>query len=641
MKQKIVLSLFTGIIILLCFSFRNEQRSGVYEAAYQQQLTQLNQSLQDLLQTVQQNDITTEAGTAAIRSRIQTARDRMKGMDFWMRYLEPIAYKQLNGPLPVEWETEVFEKFEKPYKREGAGLTLAYLYLEEPDATKDSLQSLIKLAVQAMPVYAADSITSQLETHHHFYLCNRLYLLNLASIYTTGFECPDATQIVPELRHMMAGMYRTYELFNESFPATPLTTEYLELYRKGVAFADAQPADFETFDHFTFIRDYVNPLYAMNQDLITQYKVRSQSMVDFALNKKARSVFSKTLYNGQNPKGIFLRVDDTAALAEIDRVGKLLFYDPILSGNTERSCASCHKPTEFFTDTLQPTAPRFDKQGSLPRNTPTLVNAMYNHLIMADGSHYTLQHQSKAVITNPAEMGGTEQEILARVMSCKDYKQAFRKLLKYTPQETEVTFEHLSSALTYYYSKFSRYESPFDSAMNRQSVVSADAREGFNLFMSKAQCGTCHFVPQFNGVKPPYAGSEFEVLGVPSDTTYQRLSKDSGRYLVNPSGETLHAFRTGTVRNIARTMPYMHNGVFATLAQVIDFYDAGGGAGRGLQVPNQTLSSDSLKLTPREKQQLIAFMTSLNENITFEKPPVQLPRSSRKELNKRKVGGLY
>ena len=122
--------------------------------------------------------------------------------------------------------------------------------------------------------------------------------------------------------------------------------------------------------------------------------------------------------------------------------------------------------------------------------------------------------------------------------------------------------------------------------------------------MSKAQCATCHFVPQFNGVKPPYIGSEFEVLGVPKDIAFKSLNDDKGRHGVNPADEMDHAFRTGTIRNIAYTAPYMHNGVFKTLNEVIDFYDVGGGAGKGLSVTNQTLSSDSLKLTAEEKQDL-------------------------------------
>src|SRR5688500_15720855 len=137
--------------------------------------------------------------------------------------------------------------------------------------------------------------------------------------------------------------------------------------------------------------------------------------------------------------------------------------------------------------------------------------------------------------------------------------------------------------------------------MNENKPVEESAKKGFNLFMSKAQCATCHFAPQFNGVKPPYVGSEFEVLGVPADTLYQSLSKDQGRYEINPAEETNHAFRTGTLRNIMQTAPYMHNGIFKTMDQVIKFYNGGGGAGRKLLVPNQTLSSDSLALTKQEK----------------------------------------
>ena len=102
--------------------------------------------------------------------------------------------------------------------------------------------------------------------------------------------------------------------------------------------------------------------------------------------------------------------------------------------------------------------------------------------------------------------------------------------------------------------------------------------------MSKAQCATCHFVPQFNGVKPPFVGSEFEVLGIPADTLYSELSKDNGRYNINPSKETFKAFRTGSLRNAGRTSPYMHNGVFKTMEQVIEFYNTGGGAGHGLKI---------------------------------------------------------
>lgn len=639
-KKYFPLLIFIALVII-SFAFNESNNSDKYLSAYHKKLDNFKSGQQALLACIEKADLNSETDIEKIKKQIRAARIELKAMDFWFRYLEPLAYKKINGPLPVEWETEVFEKFEKPYKREGAGLTLASLYLDEENKSKDSLLSLIKLSVDATEPYGADSITNELKTYHHFYLCNRLFLLNLAAIYTTGFECPESEQIVPELRSILESINNTYLSFNTSFPNNALSSEYMKLYEQAVSFVKTEPLDYTQFDHFRFIRDYVNPLFKLNQELINKYHVVTKSLVDYSLNKSEISIFNKGLYNGQNPKGIFLRVKDEAALAEIDRLGKMLFYDPILSGNNMRSCASCHKPTEFFTDTVATTSLQFNQKDFLPRNSPSLLNAEYNHLIMMDGKHISLLNQTKAVITNPVELGSNEKEILQKVLSCKEYSKGFKSLLKYTPQETEITFEHIASALTYYYCKFSRYYSPFDEAMNEHKAIDASAIQGFNLFMGKAQCATCHFAPQFNGVKPPYIGSEFEVLGVPQDTNFKQLSPDKGRHEVNPAYETMNAFRTGTIRNAAHTAPYMHNGVFKTLEQVIDFYDAGGGAGRGLKVENQTLSSDSLKLTKTEKAQLISFIKSLNENIAFEAPPQKLPKSKIKALNTRKVGGVY
>lgn len=641
MSKKFTFIVLLVTVVICCFSFRNSSTSEVYTATYQQSLGDLRYRLKALMDTIQHSNLDNEADVARIQKGIELARLEMKGTDFWFRYLEPLAYKKINGPLPVEWETEVFEKFEKPYKRECAGLTLAALYLDEEQPLKDSVVALVKAALDATDVFAADSITDQLQSYHHFYLCNRLHILNLAAIYTTGFECPNTERVIPELYAMMTDVQVIYQAYNKSYPDKALSDEYMALYTQAADFVSNQPADNSEFDHFTFIKDYINPLYLLNQKLINKHRVVSKSMVDYALNKNEVTIFNKALYQGQNSKGLFSRVRDEKDLAEIDKLGKMLFYDPILSGNNMRSCASCHKPTEMFTDTTLATAFSFDHQKFLPRNTPSLLNAEFNHLLMADGKHYTMQHQAKDVISNPLEMACDEKEVMQKILSCKDYKKGFESLLKYTPQEPEISFEHIVSAITFYYAKFSKYYAPFDAAINDGQPLEASAKHGFNLFMSKAQCATCHFVPQFNGVKPPYIGSEFEVLGVPKDTNYRELSVDKGRYDVNPAHETGSAFRTGTVRNAAYTRPYMHNGVFATLEQVVDFYDAGGGAGHGLMLENQTLSADSLKLTPIEKKDLISFIHTLNENVIIETPPVKLPRSSISALNKRKVGGVY
>lgn len=641
MKSSYFLVLIVVSTSVMTLSFNKENSKEIYLSGYDAKLKNLKEELKTLQTLILKNGIERFDVKLDIHKRIGHARNTLKKMDFWLRYLEPVSYKKLNGPLPVEWETEVFEKFEKPYKRYGAGLTLAALYLKEDKPEKDSVLSLFQESILATQVFAEDSITHNLKTFDHFYLCNRLFLLNLAAIYTTGFECPDAEMIVPELRLMLSAVLEIYLSFDDSFPEVELTSEYLILYKETMAFTASQPSDFSLFDHFTFIKNYINPLFALNQQAIRNHKVRSKSFVDYSLNKSARTIFNKQLYNGQNAKGIFLRVDDEIILDKISEVGKLLFYDPILSGNNQRSCVSCHKSKEYFADTLGASALQFNRKDRLKRNTPSLINATYNHLIMLDGAHTSLQDQTMAVIKHPEELGATEKDLVQKVLSCPDYQKIFRSLLPYTPTESEITAEHITSAITYYYSRFSTYYSPFDKAVNENARLPLDAQLGFNIFMSKAQCATCHFVPQFNGVKPPYVGSEFEVLGVPVDTAFSNLSPDKGRFLINPAVETMNAFRTGSLRNIQFTGPYMHNGVFKTLDQVITFYDEGGGAGKGLIVPNQTLSSDSLQLTKKEKLQLIAFLQSLNEDIAFDEKPVKLPKSKIKILNARKVGGEY
>jgi len=638
MKAFVILS--CTIFTIFCLSFSKKSNNS-YNQLYNHSLQEFSKQQLFLENFLRQADLSSDSNIRSLRAQIETARLKLKNIDFWLRYFEPNAYRKINGPLPVEWENEVFEKFEPPYRREGAGLSLAELSLNQKPVLKDSLVALIKKSEEAVKTFEADSITGQLNSYSHFFLANRLFLLNLAAIYTTGFECPDTNHVIPELHSMLLGTREIYNSFNQSFHGTPLSAAYLEKYDETISFVASQGTGFSAFNHFEFIRDFVNPLFAMNQKCINDYNARSINYNDYTLNNNIQSIFDKSLYASQNTKGLYSMVEDEKTLREIRYIGKLLFYDPILSGNNMRSCASCHKPTEYFTDTTTGLAFQFDKQQRLPRNTPTLINSVYNHLLMLDGKHISLQAQGKDVITNPIEMNSNEKELIKKVLSCKEYKEAFKSFLKLTPEEKDITLNHIISAITYYDGSYSRFYSPFDNAMNNKGSVSDEAKKGFNLFMSRAKCGTCHFVPNFNGVKPPYIGSEFEVLGTPADTAFKDLSSDKGRYMINKAPETMNAFRTGSIRNAEYTKPYMHNGVFKTLEEVIDFYDVGGGQGKKMVVDNQTLPGDSLHLTRMEKKELLAFIYSLNEDIIFEEPPASLPPSTDKALNNRKPGGEY
>lgn len=630
MKIKWICILVLPVLLLIFGAFRTNERDA-YTELYQLQYKKFDDKLKEL-KTINSSD------TLALHEWIAEMRLNLKNLDFWWRYTDPIQYKFINGPLPVEWETEVFEKYEPPYKRIGYGLTLAEQALDEGDHAY-ALQ-LLQPVEAAIEHFRPDSMRLFLESADHFAHCNRLYLLNLAAIYTTGFECPDTAKILPELKSMLTSVRSVYEAYNRSFPEKQLSTYYIQQYDDMIQFVQSNKY-WSNFNHFEFLSTYVNPLYGINSRWMQEKNFRSKSNMDYALNKKAESIFDKSIYFAQNTKGIFHRVTDAAALNKIEELGKLLFHDPILSGNNERSCASCHKLGEYFADTGFATAERFDHKGRLSRNTPSTINAEYNHLIMQDGRFISLQQQALAVMINPEEMGAKQDEILKMVMSCKTYKKLLNELAQLTPQLNSPDLEHIISALTYYYSKFSRYRSRFDLAIERQAILSIEEIRGFNLFMSKAQCATCHFVPHFNGVKPPYIGSEFEVLGVPDDTGFSLFGKDSGRYVVNPARETMFAFRTGNLKNISRTAPYMHNGVFRTLSEVIEFYNNGGAQGRGLKLENQTLSGEKLGLNKQEIADLVAFLKSLDENIQLEEAPKELPVSSIKKIKIRQVGGVY
>ena len=181
----------------------------------------------------------------------------------------------------------------------------------------------------------------------------------------------------------------------------------------------------------------------------------------------------------------------------------------------------------------------------------------------------------------------------------------------------------IATAIAAYERSLPVMTSSFDAYMaGNKKALRGNAVQGFNLFMGKAQCGTCHFAPLFNSLLPPtYNRTELESLGMTTSANFKRPlpDTDSGRYGVFPIEFYIGTFKTPTIRNSAKTAPYMHNGAFQTLEQVIEFYNKGGGAGLGLYSRYQTLPEKPLNLTTREKASLIAFLHSLtDEPITID-----------------------
>jgi cytochrome c peroxidase len=331
----------------------------------------------------------------------------------------------------------------------------------------------------------------------------------------------------------------------------------------------------------------------------------------------AASVFDSSAFDPSSYAPEFAPRSSAALVA----LGKRLFFDPRLSGPQTRSCASCHDPSKAFTDgrtraqtlnaAAQPTA----------RNTPTLINAAFEPTQFADQRAGSLEEQVARVLSSAAEMQSSDELVAMRLQKDSAYRAAFTHAIP-MHRDTAVTALGVRIALAAYMRTLVALNSRFDRAVRGDStVLSAPERRGFELFVGKARCASCHFMPLFSGVAPPeFVAEEPEVIGVPAAVGSARLDADPGRGGVDHIVGHNVAFKVPTLRNVALTAPYMHNGVFKSLEEVVDFYDRGGGAGLGIRVPNQTLGTTSLHLRADERHDLIAFLGALTDTIVARAP---------------------
>lgn len=425
----------------------------------------------------------------------------------------------------------------------------------------------------------------------------KLALLRLMSLGISGFDSPIALHSLPETKSVIKSIHETLSLYKEDESLNELTL-------KTTAYLDKNN-NFNAFNRADFIVNYCIPLSKKIQQIQKELNIKNNpypGAIDF--NKS--SVFDETAFNvnyfapsyNQNPS------KNQIAL------GAQLFSDPILSGNNTVSCVTCHIPSEAYADHKTKAV----ENGNRSRNTPTLLNSGFQNTLFLDGRVNYLEDQAKAVINNKDEMHGSFTHALEKVRKSEKYQSEFKKTF---PDAGEITEQNLLKSLASYVRSLSALNSKFDNYLRGKSNLSEKEKNGFNLYMGKAKCATCHFFPLFNGSVPPlFNETESEVLGIPSEKTIQNATVDDdlGEFSITKAPLKKHAFKTPTVRNSAITFPYMHNGVYQTLEEVIDFYNRGGGAGIGIALDNQTLPTDKLNLSETEIQELIAFIKTLDNS---------------------------
>jgi cytochrome c peroxidase len=371
--------------------------------------------------------------------------------------------------------------------------------------------------------------------------------------------------------------------------------------------------EFQRVDRLAFIADYVGSI-ARSLSAVRAALPPSPLSLRRAWRPTAASVFDSAAFDAS----AYAPEYAPAATAALVALGKRLFFDPRLSGSQTRSCATCHDPSRAFTDGRARTLALYPEAQATARNTPTVLNAALEPTLFADQRAGSLEEQVARVLSSAAEMQSSAELVATRLQGDTSYRAEFARALT-GGRDAAVTALGVRMALAAYVRSLVALNSRFDRAARGEAgVLTSSERRGFDLFVGKARCGTCHFMPLFSGVAPPdFVTSEPEVIGVPGSARGRRrlLDSDPGRAGVDHVEAHKFAFKVPTLRNIALTPPYMHNGAFKSLEEVVDFYDRGGGRGAGLRVPNQTLSARPLRLRALERRDLVAFLGTLTDTI--------------------------
>ena len=527
------------------------------------------------------------------------AREEFKKAEPYASYLNPPVGHRANGPaLPVFLEdTERIlppiglQKVEERIFEEGADQAL---FTREVKLTRGLLANL------------QHNISQRELTPQRFFIATHQQLLRIISLSIVGFDTPTSYWGLEESKVSLKSLMEVYSYSIRPVilkKAPELDKLFLKHIEAASAFIDLN-SNFETFDRFTFIRDYMNPI---TRDWV---EIRKASQLWEGVNNKpfnfdAPTFFETNSFNLDYFKPVTHRNATQVQIA----LGEKLFFDADLSNDGAMSCATCHNPEKAYADGM---IFNVGNDGQpLQRNTPTLINTAYQQSFFWDGRSETLRDQITSVFTNEKEFNTSVHEFNVEILEDPEYQQLFEEAFGGTVRKNTEVIRAISSYIATLYG----FNSKFDrNIRGEENTFTEVEKQGFNLYMGKALCATCHFMPLTNGTVPPFfAETEKEVIGVPETAANLELDDDPGFYW--RWGKDIHygMFKTPTVRNAELTAPYMHNGVYNTLEEVMDFYNRGGGGGFGFDLEHQTLPFDQLNLSDHEQKALVAFVKTLTD----------------------------
>lgn len=520
-----------------------------------------------------------------------------KKFEWAAEYFSPAISRFVNGPPVQEIEMTDGQVFEP------AGLQVieTYLFPKYDVSKKQELIRQLKMLQKGCDKYNTYFANIGIFDWQVFD-ATKQEVFRILSLGIVGFDNPLTLKISEEScvslesMHKVLSYYTAYKATDHLLGKIDVANRYLK-----------QHTSFNSFNRAEFITVYGNPISIAISDLQAKLKLRPMRY-NRLLNLDAKTLFDTNAFN----VNAYAPGMDAFVTEKKVALGRALFADPVLSGNGKRSCQSCHQPEKAFTDGLIKNT-LINGKGLIRRNTPTLINAALQPSQFDDLRANTLEDQARSVISNKDEMHGSMKAAAQKLWQNDTYRNLFSDDFP-KKERTEIDTLEIANAIGSYVRSLTALNSRFDEYMRgNKTAMNANELNGFNLFMGKAKCGTCHYMPLFNGTFPPrYMKIESEVIGVPQSVFKNAIDTDMGRYNVIKTKAFEHAFKTMTVRNAARTAPYMHNGAFATLEQVMEFYNKGGSMGLGIKIDNQTLPPEKLNLTAKERQNVIAFIKALD-----------------------------
>lgn len=587
----IILFLFVGYLFVACKQKAVKPEKAIAEILVTQVDSFTNIINGELLPAAMYNPI----DTTRLKSLFLKARLTYKRFEWAAEYFDPATARFVNGAPVQEVEMTNGQIFEPG----GLQLIETFLYPKYDVGKRQMLIDHLKKMQTRCGSFKKYFANIDLLDWQIFDAA-KLQVFRVLTLGITGFDDPLTLHSMEESAASINSLQSVLAFYKSD------KQQVSEKSVNAVKYL-LQQKNFNSFNRAEFITEFGNPLSTAISDM---EKAMGIHIIRYnrLLNQDAKTLFDTNAFNinAYIPDGTCTITPEKIAL------GKMLFTDVSLSGNGKRSCQSCHSPEKAFTDGLA-TNLNIDGMRDLPRNTPTLFNAAFQPAQFDDLRAKTLEDQCKAVIENPNEMHSSLSAVAKRLWIDTNYRKRFALAFPKANRSSIDTLE-IMNAVASYVRSLSMLNSRFDdymrgdkAAMNEQEI------DGFNLFMGKAKCGTCHYMPLFNGTLPPgYVTIESEVIGTPKQPASKNIDPDMGRYAIMKINAFRHSFKISTLRNVAHTAPYMHNGAFATLEEVLDFYNKGGGAGNGIAIDNQTLSADKLNLTDQEQQDIIAFIKTLD-----------------------------